>query len=274
MKKELTLSNGNKIPTLAYGTWLIDNKIADRCVLDALKAGYRHIDTAQAYRNEVGVGKGIKESGISRQDIYVTTKVEAEYKSYLEAKNSIDESLKKLDLDYVDLVLIHCPQPWNEYGSPNRYFKENIEVWKALEEAYLQGKVKAIGVSNFLKEDLENIINHCQIKPMINQVLCHIGHTPLELIKYCKEHEIIFESYSPMGHAKILDNEEINLMAEKYHVSVAQLCIKYTLQLETISIPKAQSLSHIIENTKLDFEISKSDMDKLISLDFKINYLE
>ena len=274
MKKELTLSNGNKIPTLAYGTWLIKNSDASKCVKNAIEAGYRHIDTAQAYRNEVGVGKGIKESGISRQDIYVTTKVEAEYKSYIEAKKSIDESLKKLDLDYVDLILIHCPQPWDEYGSPNRYFKENIEVWKALEEAYLQGKVKAIGVSNFLKEDLENIINHCQIKPMVNQVLCHIGNTPLELIKYCKEHEIIFESYSPMGHAKILDNKEINLMAEKYHVSVAQLCIKYTLQLDTISIPKAQSLSHIIENTKLDFEISKSDMDKLISLDFKINYLE
>lgn len=274
MKKELTLSNGNKIPILAYGTWLIKNTDASKCVKNAIEAGYRHIDTAQAYKNEVGVGKGIKESGISRKDIYVTTKVEAEYKSYLEAKKSIEESLKKLDLDYVDLILIHCPQPWDEYGSSYRYFKENIEVWKALEEAYLEGKVKAIGVSNFLIEDLKNIINHCKIKPMVNQVLCHIGHTPLELINYCKKNNIVFESYSPMGHAKILDNKEINLMAEKYHVSVAQLCIKYTLQLDTISIPKAQSLPHIIENTKLDFEISKIDMDKLSSLDFKINYLE
>lgn len=273
MKKELKLLNNNKIPMLAYGTWLIKNDIADRCVKHAIESGYRHIDTAQAYKNEVGVGKGIKESGISRKDIYVTTKVEAEYKSYLEAKKSIEESLKKLDLDYVDLILIHCPQPWDEYGSNNRYFKENIEVWKALEEAYKEGKTKAIGVSNFSIEDLENIISNSEIKPMVNQVLCHIGHTPIDLINYCKKHDIVFESYSPMGHAKILDNEIINNMAEKYHVSVAQLCIKYTLQLGTVSIPKAQSLSHIIENTKLDFEISESDMEKLKKLDFKINYL-
>ena len=273
MKKELILFNGNKIPTLAYGTWLINNKIADRCVLDALKAGYRHIDTAQAYGNEVGVGKGIKESGLNREDIYVTTKVMAEFKTYIEAKISIEDSIKRLGLDYVDLILIHCPQPWNEFRGPNRYFKENIEVWKALEEAYKAGKVKAIGVSNFLEDDLENIISNCEIKPMVNQVLCHIGHTPIELIEYCKRHDIVFESYSPMGHAKILDNEFINHMAEKYHVSVAQLCIKYTLQLDTISIPKAQSLPHIIENTKLDFEISENDMNELKALDLKIKYL-
>lgn len=273
MKKELILSNGNKIPTLAYGTWLIKKDDACECVKNAIKAGYRHIDTAQAYGNEIGVGRGIKESGINREDIYVTTKVKAEYKTYEEAKASIDSSLKRLGLDYVDLILIHCPQPWREFRGPKRYFKENVEVWKALEEAYKAGKVKAIGVSNFLEDDLENIINNCEIKPMVNQVLCHIGHTPIDLIEYCQKHDIIFESYSPMGHAKILNNEIIDKMAEKYHVSVAQLCIKYTLQLNTISIPKAQSLSHIKENIKLDFEISKSDMDELKKLDFKINYL-
>jgi len=147
--KEFTLLNGNKIPALAYGTWLIKNEKAKDCVLMALEAGYRHIDTAQAYGNEEGVGEGIRQSGLKREDIYLTTKVQAEHKTYKKAKKSIDESLEKLGLDYIDLILIHCPQPWILFRSKRRYFKENIEVWRALEDAYKEGKVKAIGVSNF-----------------------------------------------------------------------------------------------------------------------------
>ena len=145
--EKLKLHNGQYIPTLAYGTWLIKDKDASKCVQMAIEAGYRHIDTAQAYGNEEGVGKGIRESKIKREDLYVTTKVQAEHKTYKKAKKSIDESLKKLGLDYVDLILIHCPQPWILFRSKRRYFKENIEVWKALEDAYKEGKVKAIGVS-------------------------------------------------------------------------------------------------------------------------------
>ena len=269
--KDFTLTNGNKVPALAYGTWLIKNENAKNCVLMALEAGYRHIDTAQAYGNEVGVGEGLKASGLKREDIYVTTKVQAEHKTYKKAKKSIDESLKKLGLDYVDLILIHCPQPWILFRSKRRFFKENIQVWKALEEAYKEGKVKAIGVSNFLIDDLENIMNNCEIKPMVNQILCHIGNTPVDVIKFCQENDIVVESYSPIAHGAALNDEKIKTMADKYGVSIAQLCIKYTLQLDTISIPKASSKEHIEDNAKLDFEISQDDMVELIKLN-KFDY--
>lgn len=265
--EKLKLNNRKLIPTLAYGTWLIKNSKASECVQMAIEAGYRHIDTAQAYGNEEGVGEGIRKSGIKREDIYVTTKVQAEYKSYKKAKKSIDASLEKLGLDYVDLILIHCPQPWILYGNKKRrYFKENIEVWKALEDAYKEGKVKAIGVSNFAVDDLENIIQNSEIKPMVNQILCHIGNTPMDIIKFCQENDIVVESYSPIAHGAALRDKAINEMANKYKVSVAQLCIKYTLQLDTVSIPKASSKEHIEDNTKLDFEISEEDMIELIKL--------
>ena len=269
--KKLKLYNGQEIPALGYGTWLIDNKVAANCVKLALEAGYRHIDTAQAYGNEEGVGKGIKESGLPREEIYLTSKVLAEIKNYKDAKKSIEDSLKRLDVDYIDLMLIHCPQPWALFRGKRRYFKENIEVWKALEEAYKDGKIKAIGVSNFLIDDLENIINNCEIKPMVNQCLCHIGNTPMDVIKYCQENDIVFESYSPIAHGRALNNEAIIKMAQKYNVSVAQLCIKYTLQLDTVSLPKASSKEHIEDNIKLDFEISEEDMIELIKLN-EIDY--
>ena len=263
---DFILINGRKVPTLAYGTWLIPNKDAASCVKMAIDAGYRHIDTAQAYENEEGVGEGIRQSGIKREDIYITTKVKGEHKTYKKAKESIDKSLKALGVDYIDLILIHCPQPWILFRSKRRFFKENIQVWKALEDAYKEGKVKAIGVSNFLNDDLENIFNNCEIKPMVNQILCHIGNTPMDVIKYCQENNVVVESYSPIAHGAALKNEAIIKIAEKYKVSVAQLCIKYTLQLDTISIPKASSKAHIEDNAKLDFEISKEDMIELIKL--------
>lgn len=269
--KDFTLLNGNKVPALAYGTWLIKNENAKNCCLMALKAGYRHIDTAQAYGNEEGVGQAIKECGLKREEIYVTTKVKAELKTYKKAKKSIDESLERLGLDYVDLILIHCPQPWMLFRSKRRFFKENIEVWRALEEAYNEGKVKAIGVSNFLIDDLENIIDNCHIKPMVNQILCHIGNSPMDVIKFCQENDIVVEAYSPIAHGAALKDEKIKAMADKYNVSVAQLCIQYTLQLDTISIPKASSKEHIEQNFKLDFEISNDDMIELIKLN-EIDY--
>lgn len=270
--KEFVLSNGNKVPALAYGTWLIKNNDAVNCVKMALEAGYRHIDTAQAYGNERGVGQAIRESNIkNREDIYITTKVKAEYKTYKKAKISIDKSLKRLGVSYIDLILIHCPQPWILFRSKRRFFKENIAVWKALEDAYKEGKVKAIGVSNFLIDDLENIINNCEIKPMVNQILCHIGNTPMDVIKYCQENDIVVEAYSPIAHGVALKDPKIKEIADKYKVSIPQLCIQYTLQLDTISIPKASKKEHIEQNMKLDFEISKEDMIELIKLN-EIDY--
>lgn len=269
--KDFVLSNGVKIPEVGYGTWLIKNNDAYECVRNAIEAGYTHIDSAQAYGNEENVGKAIRECGLPREKIFLTTKVQAEIKNYEKAKKSIEKSLETLGLDYIDLILIHCPQPWMLFRGKRRFFKENKEVWRALEEAYEEGKVKSIGVSNFLVDDLENILEDCKVKPMVNQILCHIGNTPIDVIKFCQENDIVVESYSPIAHGAALKNPAIVKMAEKYGVSVAQLCIKYTLQLDTVSLPKASSKEHIIDNLKLDFEISEEDMIELIKLN-EIDY--
>ena len=267
----MKLYNGREIPDIGYGTWLIKNEDACKCCLMALESGYRHIDTAQAYGNEIGVGEALKATSLKRDEIYVTTKVQAEIKNYKDAKKSIDDSLKRLGLDYVDLILIHCPQPWALFRGKRRFFKENIEVWRALEETYKEGKAKAIGVSNFLIDDLENIMNNCEIKPMANQILCHIGNTPMDVIKFCQENDIVVEAYSPIAHGRALKDKNIAKMAEKYGVSIAQLCIQYTLQLDTVSLPKASSKEHIEDNIKLNFKISEEDMIELIKLN-EIDY--
>ena len=266
MNEFFELSNGLKIPKVGLGTWLIDNDKVEEVVECALEVGYRHIDTAQAYGNEEGVGKAIRKSNIARQDLFITSKIAAEAKTYQEAYDSINETLNKMELDYLDLMIIHSPQPWQEFRDDNRYFKENKEVWKALETAYQEGKVKAIGVSNFLKDDLENILNSCQIKPMVNQILTHISNTKTELIKFCKENDILVEAYSPIAHGAILKNENIIAMANKYNVSVARLCIRYIIQLGLAALPKASSKEHLIDNLKIDFEISKEDMEALKSI--------
>lgn len=271
--KYQTLNNGVKIPTLGLGTWFIDDDKVDKAVVSAVEIGYRHIDTAQAYGNEKGVGKGVKACGIPREELFVTSKVAAEAKTYDSATKSIDETLNKMGLEYIDLMLIHSPQPWNEWRDDKRYFEENIQVWKALEYAYKAGKIKSIGVSNFLIDDLDNLISHCEIKPMVNQLLIHIGNTPTELIEYCKEQNIIVEAYSPIAHGEALKSKAIFDMADKYGVSVSQLCIKYVLELGTVALPKTANKNHMEENAKLDFEISNEDMEVLKALDFK-NYGE
>ena len=262
--KELVLNNGVKIPQLGYGTWLIDNDKVVDAVKEAIKIGYRHIDTAQAYGNEEGVGKAIRECGVPRDELFVTSKVAAEFKTYKEAKESIDETLKKMGLDYLDMMIIHSPQPWDKVNQcEDRYIEGNRQAWKALEDAYNEGKLKAIGISNFLIEDIENLMVTAKVKPMVNQILLHISNTPLELVKYCQDNDIAVEAYSPIGHGEILNNPEIKAMADKYKVSVSQLCIRYTLQLNTISLPKNANPVHMKENSEVDFTISEEDMNTL-----------
>lgn len=265
-----TLSNGKKIPVLGLGTWFIDDDKVAAAIVSAVKIGYRHIDTAQAYGNERGVGVGIKTCGVPRDELFITSKVAAEAKTYDAAAKSIDETLEKMELDYIDLMLIHSPQPWAEWRNSKRYFEENIQVWKSLEDAYAVGKIKAIGVSNFLIDDLENLLAHCKIKPMVNQLLIHIGNTPADLIEYCKEQDIVVEAYSPIAHGEALKNETIAAMAQKYGVSVPQLCIKYALNLGTVALPKASNPKHMQDNADLSFEISSEDMETLKTLDFKV----
>lgn len=263
LQETYTLSNGILMPKLGLGTWLLNDDQAEQATIDAIKIGYKLIDTAQAYRNEEGVGKGLKKSGISRDEIFITTKVEAEHKDYESAKRSIDESLEKLQLDYVDQVIIHSPQPWKEFRKDNHYYKENIEVWKALEDTYNEGKAKSIGLSNFRIDDVKNILEHADTKPMVNQILAHISNTPFDLIKFCKENNILVEAYSPIAHGAILNNEEIMAVAAKYGVSVAQLCLKYDLELGMVVLPKTANPLHMKQNSELDFEITEADMKLL-----------
>ena len=262
--KSITLNNGVKIPQLGLGTWFIDDdKVAD-AVKEAVKLGYRHIDTAQAYGNESGVGEGIRNCGIPREELFVVSKVAAEHKTYEEAKAGIDETLEKMGLDYLDMMIIHSPQPWVEVNqSENRYKEGNRQAWRALEEAYNEGKLKAIGVSNFQIEDLENIMETANVKPMVNQVLCHISNTPLELIDFCQKSDIVVEAYSPIAHGEILNQPEIEEIADKYGVSVPQLCIRYTLQLGAVSLPKTANPDHMKTNSQVEFEISAEDLDTL-----------
>lgn len=274
LNESYTLSNGIKIPKLGLGTWLIDDDKATEAVKQAVAIGYRHIDTAQAYGNETGVGAGVKNCGISRGDLFVTSKVAAEAKTYEAAAKSIDESIAKMGLDYIDMMIIHSPQPWAEWRSEKRYFEENKEVWRALEEIYHAGKVRAIGVSNFLIDDLENLLSECEIKPMVNQILSHIGNTPSQLIEFCKKQDILVEAYSPIAHGVALKSEAIAAMAHKYGVSAAQLCIRYVLELGAVALPKTANPTHMKKNTELDFIISDADMDILKALTLMKDYGE
>ncbi len=260
-----TLSNGVEIPKLGLGTWFIDDDKAAEAVRAAIEVGYRNIDTAQAYGNERGVGEGVRTSGVDRGELFVSTKLAAEVKDYEGAVASIEGSLETMGLDYVDLMLIHSPQPWADFRGGD-YSEGNREAWRALEDAHKAGKVRSIGVSNFLEADLENILGSCTVVPHVNQLLVHAGNTPSELLDYCADKGILVEAYSPIAHGEILDNEQVQEMAARYGVSVPQLCIRYTIQLGTVSLPKTANPEHMRANTEVDFEISDEDMAALRDL--------
>ena len=263
-QESIRLANGIIVPRLALGTWFVEDKDAAQAVRDAAAIGYRHFDSAQAYGNERGVGEGIRSCGVAREELFVTTKVAAEHKTYQDAADSIDESLHKMGLEYIDMMIIHSPQPWKDVNnSDDRYLEGNRQAWKALEDALKVGKLRAIGVSNFLQEDIENIWDTAEIKPMVNQVLCHISNTPLDLIWYCQEKGIVMEAYSPVAHGEAMKNEKIGEMAKRYGVSIPQLCIRYDLQLGMIVLPKTANPEHMKTNAEVDFVISDEDMETL-----------
>jgi diketogulonate reductase-like aldo/keto reductase len=263
LNETYTLSNGVEIPKLGLGTWRIDNDEVAQVVRGAAQIGYRHFDTAQAYSNENGLGAGIKSSGVPREELFITSKVAAEHKTYAAAKASIDASLATSGLNHIDLMLIHSPQPWAEFRRVEHFFEGNLEAWRALEDAYNAGKLRAIGVSNFEKVDLDNLIDNGSVKPMVNQILAHIGNTPFDLIDYSRSKDILVEAYSPVAHGKILDNDSFKNVAETYGVSVAQLCIRYCLQLGILPLPKTATPQHMRNNAELDFEIDAVDMEAL-----------
>ena len=265
LNETYTLAGGVEIPKLGLGTWFIDDDTVAQAVRDAVEIGYRNIDTAQAYGNERGVGEGVRTAGAPRQDLFVSTKLAAEIKDYDGAVAAIDESLARMSLNHIDLMLIHSPQPWDDFRGGD-YAEGNRQAWRALEEAHRAGTLRSIGVSNFQQKDLENLLATATVAPQVNQLLVHAGNTPGELLAYCESRGILVEAYSPIAHGAILTNDDVRAMAKKYGVTVPQLCIRYTLQLGTVSLPKTANPEHMRSNAQVDFEIADEDMAALRSL--------
>lgn len=204
----------------------------------------------------------------------ISGRVTAELKTYDEAKKSIDETLEKMGLDYLDQMIIHSPQPWNQFRVEKRYSEENKAVWRALEDAQSEGKVRVIGVSNFLRDDLENLLSDCRVKPMVNQILLHISNTDLALLDYCREQGIQVEAYSPIAHGEALKNPATAEMGKKYGVNAAQLCIRYVIELGAVALLKTANPDHMASNAAVDFTISSEDMETLKHTDRIADYGE
>lgn len=260
-KESIKLNNGTYIPSIGFGTSLITGEKCTRIIKDAINIGYRHIDTASVYENEVEIGQAIKQSNINRKDLFITSKVWKDSMGYENTLKSFENSLKKLDLEYIDLFLIHWPN--------NKDEKINIETWRALEKLYKEGKVKAIGVSNFLKHHLEILLENCEIIPTVNQIEFHPGLMRKETIDFCKEKNIIIEAWAPLGKGKMLNNETLISIAEKYSVSTAQLCLKWCLQNNVIPLPKSENEARMKQNLDLfNFKITEEDMKTINTMEF------
>lgn len=254
-----TLSNGVEIPVVGFGTWQTpDGDVAEESVEAALAAGYRHIDTASAYENEEGVGNGIKKSGIPRADIFLTTKLWNEDHGYEATRKAIDTSLAKLGTDYVDLWLIHWPNPQSFRDS---WQQSNSETWRAMEEALKAGKTRAIGVSNFRAHHMDELLKTAEITPMVNQIFLNPSDMQPDVVEYNKAHSMLTEAYSPLGTGRIFQVPQLQEMAEKYGRSIAQLVLRWSLQHGFLPLPKSVHADRIRQNGELfDFEISAADM--------------
>jgi len=263
--KTLTLANGITIPSIGFGTWQTpDGDIAAESVKNAIEAGYRHIDTAQAYGNEAGVGEGIRMSGIDRSELFVTTKLTNDNHTYELTKSSFKKSLEDLGLDYVDLFLIHWPRPLR---FRDNWQRANEETWRAMEELVDDGRIRAIGLSNFHRHHIDALLQTARIKPVVNQIRLCPGCTQDELVNYSRECGMMPEAYSPLGTGKIFNVDEVKAMADRYGKSVAQLCIRWSLQMGFIPLPKSVNADRIRENLDVyDFEISAEDMNILTGL--------
>ena len=264
MKKEYTvLSNGVKMPNLAFGTFKVNEGDDVQVILDAIEAGYRHFDTAAFYNTEEALGKAIKKSGIPREEFFVTTKVWKTYMGYEGAKKSFEESLEKLDMDYVDLLLIHWPRP----DEKSDWKKLDIETWKAFEETYKEGRAKAIGVSNFLNHHIQNILDNCEVVPMVNQIEFHPGYIQKDVVDFDKEHGIVVEAWSPLGRERVFKDELLNKLAQKYGKSVAQICLAFALQMDVVPLPKSSSAERMKQNMDIDFELEEEDFEKIVNME-------
>jgi len=261
----ITLANGLEMPVVGFGTWQSpDGEVARKAVLDALAAGYRHIDTAAIYGNEESVGAAIKESGIAREEIFLTTKLWNDAHGYEEAKAALDDSLKKLGTGYVDLYLIHWPNP---AAIRDSWQKANQAAWKYMEEALETGKVRAIGISNFWPHHTDSLLETAKVKPHVNQIYLSPSDIQADIVAYNEKHGIITQAYSPLGTGTLLDVQELKNIAAKYGKSVAQIAIRWSVQKGFVPLPKSVTTSRIQENIDIfDFELSVEDMAIIDSL--------
>lgn len=258
--EQITLYNGVKMPIVGYGVYQVSKEECERCVLDALAVGYRSIDTAQSYFNEEQVGNAIVKSGIPREDIFLTTKVWIEHYGYEEAKKSVLESMRKLRTDYLDLVLLH--QPFSDYYG----------AYRALEELYDEGKLRAIGVSNFYPDRLVDIASFSRVKPMVNQVETHPFHQQAEAKKWMDKYGIQAEAWAPFGEGRggLFENPVLVQIAEKYGKTTAQIILRWHIQRGVVVIPKSTHKMRMVENLNVfDFELEQADMNRISALDKK-----
>ena len=261
MIDKFVLNDKVEIPSIGLGTWQSEKSDAYNAVRAAVDCGYRHIDTAYNYDNEDAVGKAVRECGVSREQLFITTKLPSEIKSYGGAKEYCEKSLKALGLDYLDLYLIHAPWPWSNVGSDCT--EGNIAAWKAMIDLKNEGKIRSIGVSNFNGEQIDSLIGATGVVPSVNQIRFFIGNTQEPIWEYCKDKNILIEAYSPLATGKIMEIAEIREIAKRLGVSIPKLCLKYCLQRGTLPLPKSVTPSRIADNLKLDFEIPENDMKLL-----------
>ncbi|MBQ3967912.1 MAG: aldo/keto reductase [Lachnospiraceae bacterium] len=270
-KKFYTLSNGLQIPSIGFGMWQTpDDETGVNAVASAIKAGYTHIDTAQAYGNEACVGKGIELAHAKREELFITTKIWNPNHRYDLVLSSVEESLKKMQTSYIDLLLIHWPNP---LSYRDRWQDANKETWKAMEELYEAGKVKAIGISNFRRHHIDALLESANIKPMVNQIRLCPGETQDDVVAYSRENGMILEAYSPLGTGKIFSVPQMQVLSEKYGRSIAQICIRWSLQMGFLPLPKSVTPSRIEENLKVfDFELSDEDVKLIADLKGCVGY--
>lgn len=259
------LHNGVKIPCIGYGTWQMpDNEATVNNIKEAITCGYRHIDTASAYENEASVGKAVRESGAAREGLFITTKLWNSDHGYDNTLRAFEKSISRLQMEYVDLYLIHWPVPVHHKED---YQDLNRETWRAFERLYNEGRVKAIGVSNFLIHHLQEIMQDCEIKPMVNQVELHPEYPQQELADFCKNSNILVEAWSPLMQGRIFQLPLLRELGQKYGQSVSQIAIRWILQKGIVPLPKASGIEHIRQNADVfGFELDKEDMLKIDAL--------